>query len=93
METTAFGRIVLIGDAGHGVQPCLGTGCGLALMDGAVLGRVLGELAEDGTEPISDALQKFSAERAKPTTEAIMASRGASINFRRLSANDKTTFG
>ena len=92
METTAFGRIILIGDAGHGVQPCFGMGAGLALMDGALLGHLLGELEEEETEYISNVLQKFSAERAKPTAEAIMANRGASINFRRYSVNDKTTF-
>ena len=58
-------------------------------MDGALLGKALGEAAEGS---IVDVLQKFSDERAQETAGAIMANRGASINFRRTSENAKTTF-
>jgi 2-polyprenyl-6-methoxyphenol hydroxylase-like FAD-dependent oxidoreductase len=53
------GRHVLVGDAGHAMEPNLGQGAGLALEDAVVLAHVL------GAEPTYDAaLARYARERA-----------------------------
>jgi len=59
------GRIVLVGDAAHGMPPNLGQGAGSALADAAVL---VWELAQPGD--IADALTRYEARR-RPAVRAV----------------------
>lgn len=48
LKTWRFGRIVLLGDAAHPIEPALGMGAALAIEDAVVLGQALVEHQDHG---------------------------------------------
>ncbi len=62
------GRVTLLGDAAHPMQPFLGLGAGMAIEDAAILGRALGEL--DDVDSAFAAYQRVRAPRAAAVAEA-----------------------
>jgi 2-polyprenyl-6-methoxyphenol hydroxylase-like FAD-dependent oxidoreductase len=59
------GRVVLLGDAAHGMPPNLGQGGGMALEDSVTLGIALA-----GTDDVASALARYDRER-RPRTTAV----------------------
>ncbi|KAL1665647.1 hypothetical protein GGF50DRAFT_52230 [Schizophyllum commune] len=65
-----FGRVVLIGDAAHGMLPYLGAGAGMAIDDGYALGRLLGDWANGGRRiPLASVLEAYESLRGPLTRE------------------------
>jgi salicylate hydroxylase len=61
-ETWVRGRVALLGDAAHPMQPFLGLGAAMAIEDGTVLGRAFA--AHDAIDEALAAYQKARVERA-----------------------------
>ena len=67
------GRVVLVGDAAHGMTPDLGQGSSQALMDAASLAERVG-----GAGPLDRALAAFEREQRRRTVPVALQSRFAS---------------
>jgi 2-polyprenyl-6-methoxyphenol hydroxylase-like FAD-dependent oxidoreductase len=65
-ENIAFGRVVLIGDAGFVCRPHVGVGVLKAAQDAAALARSLGECGS-----VPEALQRYQRERLQPNIDAV----------------------
>jgi salicylate hydroxylase len=61
-ETWVQGRVALLGDAAHPMQPFLGLGAAMAIEDGTVLGRAFA--AHDAIDEALAAYQRVRVERA-----------------------------
>ncbi len=57
------GRVVAIGDAGHGMSPQLGQGANMALIDAWVLAHCVRGATRDGGVAWADAFARYSQER------------------------------
>jgi FAD-dependent urate hydroxylase len=68
IETFIRGRVVLLGDAAHGMTPFLGQGAAMAVEDALVLAHYL----QTTSVSVEDALRRYEAER-KARTSAIVA--------------------
>ena len=69
-RTLAFGRVALLGDAGHPMLPYLGQGACQAIEDGEA---VADALADALTDP-EHGLETYSRERLQPATQAVVQS-------------------
>lgn len=58
LKTWRFGRVVLLGDAAHPIQPALGMGASLAIEDAVVLARSFAETLNHG-----DAFRRYEQHR------------------------------
>jgi 2-polyprenyl-6-methoxyphenol hydroxylase-like FAD-dependent oxidoreductase len=57
------GRVIAIGDAGHGMSPQLGQGANMALIDAWVLAHCVREATSGGAVAWADAFARYSDER------------------------------
>jgi 2-polyprenyl-6-methoxyphenol hydroxylase-like FAD-dependent oxidoreductase len=67
----AFGRVLLLGDAGHATTPNLGQGAGMAVEDAAILARCLRAAPAD----LPAAFQAFDQQRRPRTRRIVVQSR------------------
>jgi salicylate hydroxylase len=67
----SFGRVTLLGDAAHPMLPFLAQGGAMAMEDGLVLARTLGERPDD----VVQALRRYEAARRGRTTRVQLGSR------------------
>ena len=65
----AYGRVLLLGDAGHATTPNLGQGAGMAVEDAATLARCLLEETH-----LPTAFQRFEQRRLPRTTRIVRTS-------------------
>ncbi|UYZ65025.1 FAD-dependent monooxygenase [Hymenobacter weizhouensis] len=65
----AYGRVLLLGDAGHATTPNLGQGAGMAVEDAATLARCLAEAAD-----LATAFSRFEQRRLPRTTRVVRTS-------------------
>ncbi|QNH61287.1 FAD-dependent monooxygenase [Hymenobacter sediminicola] len=65
----AYGRVLLLGDAGHATTPNLGQGAGMAIEDAAVLSQCLAQ-----TTDIEAAFRRFEQRRLPRTTRIVRTS-------------------
>jgi 2-polyprenyl-6-methoxyphenol hydroxylase-like FAD-dependent oxidoreductase len=65
IKTTGWhrGKVAIVGDAAHSMPPGLGQGCGIGIVNGLSLAKMIAELG-----PGSDTLQKWES-RNRPMTE------------------------
>jgi 2-octaprenyl-6-methoxyphenol hydroxylase len=78
-------RIVLLGDAGHGIHPIAGQGLNLGLRDAGALAEVLILAKRRGEDPgAADVLARYAAWRGFDNTALALATDG----FNRLVSND-----
>lgn len=66
----SYGRVVLLGDAGHATTPNMGQGAGQAIEDAIVLANSL-----ETTNSLEDALKRYETKRVKRTRQIIRMSR------------------
>jgi 2-polyprenyl-6-methoxyphenol hydroxylase-like FAD-dependent oxidoreductase len=71
LATFAFGRVLLLGDAGHATTPNLGQGAGMAVEDAAVLARCL----HQGLADLPAAFRAFDQQRRPRTRRIVEQSR------------------
>jgi len=71
LATFAFGRVLLLGDAGHATTPNLGQGAGMAVEDAAVLARCL----RQGPANLPEAFRAFDRQRQPRTRRIVEQSR------------------
>lgn len=71
LANLAFGRVLLLGDAGHATTPNLGQGAGMAIEDAAVLARCLGRTPAD----LPAAFKRFDQQRRPRTRRIVEQSR------------------
>jgi 2-polyprenyl-6-methoxyphenol hydroxylase-like FAD-dependent oxidoreductase len=71
LATFAFGRVLLLGDAGHATTPNLGQGAGMAVEDAAVLARCLCQ----GPADLPAAFRAFDQQRRPRTRRIVEQSR------------------
>ena len=76
MPTWSIGKVTLLGDACHPTLPFLAQGAAMALEDGAVLARCLGE-----ARPVEESFRAYEAARMDRTSRIV---RGSSDNARRF---------
>jgi salicylate hydroxylase len=69
------GAVALLGDAAHAMLPFAAQGAGMAIEDAAVLAKVLGDNAGDGTAGIPAALKRFSKSRRARVLRVASAAR------------------
>lgn len=69
-KTMAFGRVALLGDAGHPMLPYLGQGACQAIEDGEAVGDALAGAVLDPQR----ALETYSRDRVQPATQAVAQS-------------------
>ena len=69
LRQLAFGRVLLVGDAGHATTPNLGQGAGMAMEDAAELVACL-----QHTPAITDAFRRFEKRRLPRTTRIVQTS-------------------
>ena len=69
LRQLAYGRVLLLGDAGHATTPNMGQGAGMAVEDAAVLAQCLGAEPE-----VTAAFQQFSQRRLPRTTRIVRTS-------------------
>jgi 2-polyprenyl-6-methoxyphenol hydroxylase-like FAD-dependent oxidoreductase len=72
MSRLHHGRVALVGDAAHAMEPNLGQGACLAIEDAVVLGHVLA-----GPGPLAPGLSRYS--RARATRTATLARRSRQL--------------
>ncbi len=84
-ETYVADRLVLIGDAAHGIHPIAGQGLNLGLRDVAALVEILADQVRIGLDP-GDALALQRYERWRRTDSLILA--GVTDVLNRLFSND-----
>lgn len=77
LEQWSFGRITLLGDAAHAMQPFEGQGAAQAVEDAYVLAACLGEQPEDPAA----ALQRYARLRIARTQELQESARAAADTF------------
>lgn len=75
LERWSVGRVTLLGDAAHSMLPFLAQGAVMAIEDGYMLGRCLGDF------PPEEALQRFERARLTRTTRVV---EGAAANMWRF---------
>lgn len=79
-------RVVLAGDAAHGVHPLAGQGANLGFLDGAALAQLLGEAAGQGADPGEPALlRRYERWRKAQNVPAMLLMDG----LQRLFSNDE----
>lgn len=84
---SAKGRVVLLGDAAHGMHPCLSQGASMAFEDAVVLAECLADLAGDeGVLDVAGDESRPTADRRK-ARRAIRRSAAAYVRRRRARAN------
>ncbi|GAB3307140.1 flavin-dependent monooxygenase [Hymenobacter tenuis] len=66
----AYGRVLLLGDAGHATTPNMGQGAGMAIEDAAVLGQCIAQTPDD----VAAAFLQFEQRRLKRTTRVVQTS-------------------
>ena len=71
LANLAFGRVLLLGDAGHATTPNLGQGAGMAVEDAAVLARCLRRAPAD----VPAAFRAFDQQRRARTRRIVEQSR------------------
>jgi len=71
LASLAFGRVLLLGDAGHATTPNLGQGAGMAVEDAAVLARCLRGAPAD----LAAAFRAFDQQRRPRTRRIVEQSR------------------
>ncbi|TVT39382.1 monooxygenase [Hymenobacter setariae] len=71
LASLAFGRVLLLGDAGHATTPNLGQGAGMAVEDAAVLARCISNAAAD----LPTAFKAFDQQRRPRTRRIVQQSR------------------
>jgi 2-polyprenyl-6-methoxyphenol hydroxylase-like FAD-dependent oxidoreductase len=71
LASLAFGRVLLLGDAGHATTPNLGQGAGMAVEDAAVLARCLRAAPAD----VPAAFRAFDRQRLPRTRRIVAQSR------------------
>ena len=71
LASLAFGRVLLLGDAGHATTPNLGQGAGMAVEDAAVLARCLRRAPAD----LPAAFRSFDRQRRPRTRRIVEQSR------------------
>ncbi len=72
LEQWGRGRVTLLGDAAHPLQPWFGQGGGMAIEDGYVLGRCLEGVTSDGAE---GALRRYERLRQPRTDRVLLGAR------------------
>ena len=83
-------RMALVADAAHGIHPIAGQGLNLGFRDLGELGRLIGDAAEDGTDPGSPALLETYLRRRRPDNMAMIA---VTDGFVRLFSNGVLPIG
>jgi salicylate hydroxylase len=76
IDSYAFGRVALLGDAAHPMLPFLGQGAALALEDAVVLCRAL-----ERYDDISEAVQRYDRARQPRGSAAQLESRAAGLRL------------
>jgi 2-polyprenyl-6-methoxyphenol hydroxylase-like FAD-dependent oxidoreductase len=71
LASLAFGRVLLLGDAGHATTPNLGQGAGMAIEDAAVLARCFSRTPTD----LPAAFKAFDQQRRPRTRRIVQQSR------------------
>ena len=71
LASLAFGRVLLLGDAGHATTPNLGQGAGMAVEDAAILARCLRAAPAD----LPTAFRAFDRQRRPRTRRIVVQSR------------------
>jgi 2-polyprenyl-6-methoxyphenol hydroxylase-like FAD-dependent oxidoreductase len=71
LASLAFGRVLLLGDAGHATTPNLGQGAGMAVEDAAILARCLRAAPAD----LPAAFRAFDQQRRPRTRRIVVQSR------------------
>jgi 2-polyprenyl-6-methoxyphenol hydroxylase-like FAD-dependent oxidoreductase len=71
LASLAFGRVLLLGDAGHATTPNLGQGAGMAIEDAAILARCLRAAPAD----LPAAFRAFDQQRRPRTRRIVVQSR------------------
>lgn len=77
VERWSQGRVTLLGDAAHPTTPSLGQGAGMAIEDGAVIGREVGT-AGDLAAGAESALKRYEELRIPRTTGIVNRSKNVS---------------
>jgi salicylate hydroxylase len=86
MQHWSKGRVTLLGDACHPTLPYLAAGANMAIEDGFVLARCLGE---PGCDTVT-ALKRYEAARIPRTTRIVNESAGNRFNFHHPDLADRT---
>jgi len=69
LRQLAYGRVLLLGDAGHATTPNMGQGAGMAVEDAAVLAQCI-----EAAPEVTAAFQQFSRRRLPRTTRIVRTS-------------------
>ncbi|EXJ54862.1 uncharacterized protein A1O5_12928 [Cladophialophora psammophila CBS 110553] len=75
------GKICLLGDCAHASTPHLGAGAGMAIEDGAVLSRLLGEIKRPDATQLQRAFAAYDAVRRGRDQRLVTASRNAGMLY------------
>jgi salicylate hydroxylase len=80
-KTYCNGRMVMLGDSAHASTPHQGAGAGMALEDGAVLGRLLGTIDEAYGKRLETVFKQYDAVRRLRTQRLVTTSRAAALVY------------
>jgi salicylate hydroxylase len=80
-KTYFTGRMMILGDSAHASTPHQGAGAGMAIEDGAVLGRLLGRMNEADGKQLETVFKEYDAARRLRTQRLVTTSRAAALVY------------